>query len=339
LCRSDPTGTVTCVSDAAGQGEAPLRRSRTAYDPDEDEPLVTAAIMYYEAERSQEHIARHLGVSRPTVSRLLARARQLGIVRIQIIPPTVDPALANDLEEKLKLRGVHIAAGLADPADPAPVLAGRLDEALAGIGLQAGDVIVVAWGRALHSLAHCELTPQPGIVVAPALGGSDEDRPWFQPNEIARQWAATLQGAPRYLHAPAFVSAGLKRSLADEDGIGSTLGLWDEATAALVGIGAWPKNDPSLVAAGFSASDPAIQHATGDVVGRFFAEDGTLIHYADEPQLLAISADQLRRVPHVIGIAVGIDKAKAVVGAARAGLISTLVTDTVTARAIAHLLD
>ena len=75
------------------------------------------------------------------------------------------------------------------------------------------------------------------------------------------------------------------------------------------------------------------------MVARFFAEDGTLIHYADEPQLLAISTDQLRRVPHVIGIAVGIDKAKAVVGAARAGLISTLVTDTVTARAIAALLD
>jgi DNA-binding transcriptional regulator LsrR (DeoR family) len=135
------------------------------------------------------------------------------------------------------------------------------------------------------------------------------------------------------------VSAGLKRSLADEDGIGATLGLWDEATAALVGIGAWPKHDPTLVAAGFSASDPAIEDATGDVVGRFFAEDGTLIHYTDEPQLITISADQLRLVPNVIGIAAGIDKAKAVVGAARAGLISTLVTDTVTARAIAPLLD
>jgi DNA-binding transcriptional regulator LsrR (DeoR family) len=75
-------------------------------------------------------------------------------------------------------------------------------------------------------------------------------------NEIARQWAATLQGTPRYLHAPAFVSAGLKRSLANEDGIGSTLGLWDEATAALVGIGAWPKNDPTLVAAGFQPAIP-----------------------------------------------------------------------------------
>jgi DNA-binding transcriptional regulator LsrR (DeoR family) len=315
-----------------------LRRPFNTYEPDEDEPLVTAAIMYYQAQRSQEQIARHLGVSRPTVSRLLARARQLGIVRIEIVPPTADPSLAKDLEEKLKLRGIHVAAGLADPADPAPVLAGRLNDALAGITLQAGDVIVVGWGRAIHSLARYGLTPQPGVIVAPALGGSNEDRPWFQPNEITRQWAAALEGTPRYLHAPAFVSASLKRSLVHEEGIHSTLGLWDRATAALVGIGAYPKPDPSLIAAGFSDGDPAIAHATGDVVGRFFTEDGTLIHYPDEPRLLAIKADRLRRVPHVLGIAVGADKAKAIVGAARAGLINTLVTDAVTARAVAAFL-
>jgi DNA-binding transcriptional regulator LsrR (DeoR family) len=309
------------------------------YEPDADEPLVTAAIMYYQAGRSQEQIARHLGVSRPTVSRLLARARELGIVRIEIIPPSVDPNLAKDLQERLRLKGVHIAAGLADPDDPAPVLAGQLDDALAGLGLQAGDVIVVSWGRAVHSLARHELTPQPGVVIAPALGGSTEDRPWFQPNEIARQWAAALAGTPRYLHAPVFVSAALKRSLVQEEGIRSTLDLWETATVALVGIGAWPKHDPSLVAAGIPADDPAIADAVGDVVGRFFTEAGTLVQYSEEPRLLAITVDRLRRIPHVIGIAAGVDKARAIVGAARAGTINTLVTDTVTARAVAARLD
>jgi DNA-binding transcriptional regulator LsrR (DeoR family) len=315
-----------------------VSRVLSAYDPGEDEPLVTAAIMYYEAHRSQEQIARHLGVSRPTVSRLLARARQLGIVRIQIVPPTVDPAVADDLREKLKLRDVHIAPGLAEPSDPGSVLAGVLDEALDGIGLQAGAVMVIGWGRALYSLARSDLTPRPGIVVASALGGSDEDQPWFQSNEIVRRWAANLHGTARYLHAPAFVSAELKRSLANEEGIGSALDLWDEATAAVVGIGAWPP-DPDTVALGFSASDPAIQPACGDVVGRFFAEDGTLVHYDKEPQLLAIAAEQLQRVPHAIGVAVGAEKAHAIIGAARAGLIDALVTDTFTARAVAALLE
>ena len=62
-----------------------MRGPVSYYDPDEVEPMVTAAVMYYQAHRSQAQIARHLGVSRPTVSRL-GRARQLGIVRIEIVP-------------------------------------------------------------------------------------------------------------------------------------------------------------------------------------------------------------------------------------------------------------
>ena len=81
-----------------------MRNPASFYDPDEMEPLVTAAIMYYQAHRSQEQIARHLGVSRPTVSRLLARARQLGIVRIEILPPTADPGMAKSLEDRLRRR-------------------------------------------------------------------------------------------------------------------------------------------------------------------------------------------------------------------------------------------
>jgi len=221
------------------EGDA-VRGPVSYYDPDEVEPMVTAAVMYYQAHRSQAQIARHLGVSRPTVSRLLARARQLGIVRIEIVPPTADPGLGKDLQERLGLRSVHIAAGLADPDDPAPVLAGRLNDALAGIGLHPGDVLVVGWGRAIYSLGRYELAPLPGVVVVPALGGGAEDRPWFQANEITRRWAVTLHGTPRYLHAPAFVSSALKRSLVHEEGVHSTLDLWDRAKVALLGIGAYP---------------------------------------------------------------------------------------------------
>ena len=78
----------------------------------------------------------------------------------------------------------------------------------------------------------------------PALGGGAEDRPWFQANEITRRWAVTLRH-PRYLHAPAFVSSALKRSLDHEEGVHSTLDLWDRAKVALVGIGAYPKPTPA----------------------------------------------------------------------------------------------
>ena len=46
-----------------------------------------AASMYYVQGETMEVIAHHLGVSRSTVSRLLARARQEGVVRVSLVQP------------------------------------------------------------------------------------------------------------------------------------------------------------------------------------------------------------------------------------------------------------
>jgi DNA-binding transcriptional regulator LsrR (DeoR family) len=288
----------------------------------------------YEQDLSQEQIARELGLSRSTVSRLLAQARRDGIVRIEIVPPPGDDGLATRLAERLGLRAVRIAAGRADPAAPGPILAGAVDELLATTGLREGDALVVSWGRAVHSVGQCRLTPRQGVLIAPAIGGTSMDAAWFQPNEIARQWAATLGGTPRYLHAPAVVSRGLKRSLLADRTVGASLELWARADVVLVGIGTWPKQDPSLMPASLPRDDPAFDVAVGDVVARLYAEDGSLIPYRDESQLLAIAPDRLREIPWVVGIGAGVEKVAAIVGAARARLITCLVTDTITARAL-----
>ena len=154
-----------------------MRGPVSYYDPDEVEPMVTAAVMYYQAHRSQAQIARHLGVSRPTVSRLLARARQLGIVRIEIVPPTADPGLGKDLQERLGLRGIHIAAGLADPDDPAPVLAGRLNDALA-----ASASIPVTCSSSVGagpSTAWAATSSPPARGVSCGAGRGRRRPPWF----------------------------------------------------------------------------------------------------------------------------------------------------------------
>jgi DNA-binding transcriptional regulator LsrR (DeoR family) len=296
--------------------------------------LVTAAVLYYEQDYSQDRIARELGVSRSTVSRLLAQARRDGIVRIEIVPPPADDGLSARLCERLGLRAVRIASGRADPAAPGPILAGGVDELLDATALREGDALVVSWGRAVHSVGRCRLTPRPGVLIAPAIGGTSMDATWFQPNEIARQWAATLGGTPRYLHAPAVVSRALKRSLLADRTVGASVELWARAEVVLVGIGAWPKADPSLMPAALPADDPAFDEAVGDVVARLYAEDGSLVPYRDESQLLAIAPDRLREIPWVVGIGAGEEKVAAIVGAARARLITSLVTDSVTARAL-----
>lgn len=307
--------------------------------PDADvEQLVTASVLYYEKHASQQDIAERLGVSRPTVSRLLARARDLGIVRIEIVPPRLDPEQADRLAQRLGLRGVFIAPGHAEEADPGPLLAEPLGRALDEAAPGPGDVLLVSWGRAVYSLGQHVRRAFPGVVVAPAMGGNDGDRRWFQPNEIARIWAGALGGQARYLHAPALVSPALYDSLNSEAATRDVIDLWGSAKMLFMGVGAWPKPDASYAAAGFPVDDPALADAAGDVMGWSFTIDGSLVPHRDPRRLLGISPEQIRRVPYVVCFAASPSKARAAIGAARAGLVKVLVTDAATSRAIeAHL--
>lgn len=301
------------------------------------ELLVAAAVMYYEHHRSQEAIARRLGVSRSTVSRFLNRARELGVVRIRIAPPNPDPEISGRLAKQLGLRAVYIAQGRAQESEPGPILAEPLALALEQTGLVPGDVALASWGRAVASSIRHIRRSDTGAVVAPATGGYASDELWFQPNEIVRLLALALNGHPRFLNAPAVVSPGLASALQVEAQTRSVMDLWDRAKVALVGVGAWPSSDPSYAAAGFPVDDPALAHAIGDVAGLPFTADGDLVPWPPHRQLLGVTPEQLRRIPHVIGLAGGVPKARAAIGAARAGLITVLVTDAPTARAIAAM--
>jgi DNA-binding transcriptional regulator LsrR (DeoR family) len=71
--------------------------------------------------------------------------------------------------------------------------------------------------------------------------------------------------------------------------------------------------------------------AVGDVASRHFDIDGNPVALPDEDRLLGVSRAQLRAARTVIAVAAGPAKAQSIVGAARAKLITVLVTDTITA--------
>ena len=67
--------------------------------------VLEAARLYYLLDYNQNEIAKILGISRPTVSRLLQQAKSEGIVQITIMDPTEDVEnLAIDLEKKFNLK-------------------------------------------------------------------------------------------------------------------------------------------------------------------------------------------------------------------------------------------
>jgi DNA-binding transcriptional regulator LsrR (DeoR family) len=295
--------------------------------------IVTAAHLYYVEDRSQEEVAKQLGVSRSTVSRLLAEARRSGVVRIEVTAqPPVD-GFESELAGQLGFERVYVAQGAAKPDDPGAVLASAVGQALLDSELRAGDALLVSWGRATWSISQADLPKIPGVVVVPALGGLNDEQPWVQTNEIARRIAARLEGSVLLLHAPAVPSVELRDSLLTDESIRAALTRWDDAAAALVGIGAWSQAQPvppSLL----SMDMTTLRGSAGDVAGRLFDANGAPIPYPTEARLLGISREQLARVRWRIGVAVGTQKVEAIVAAARSRLVNVLVTDVITASAL-----
>jgi DNA-binding transcriptional regulator LsrR (DeoR family) len=295
--------------------------------------VLTAAYLYYVEGRSQDEVARQLSVSRSTVSRLLAEARQTGVVRIEVAAPPVE-GLAAELADQLGLERVYLAPGVAAPDDPGPMLAKAVGEALVDSELHAGDALLVSWGRATWSVSGVELPAIPGVVVVPALGGLNDEQPWVQTNEIARRLAARLQGSVLLLHAPAVPSDTLRASLLTDESIRAALTRWDDAAAILFGIGAWAHAQPEPPSI-LSLDQKTLEGSAGDVVARLFDLEGKRVPYAAEGRLLGITTEQLARIRRRIAVAVGIHKVDAIIGAARSGLIDVLVTDVITASALA----
>ncbi|WP_425475887.1 sugar-binding transcriptional regulator [Mesorhizobium yinganensis] len=293
--------------------------------------LHAVAKLHYEGEMSQVDIAKRLGVSTATISRLLQRARAEGIVRIEIRDLAAPDALTSDLIGKLGLKRAAVVE--APSAGILPALADPLGAMLAQAGLHAGSVLAIGWGRAVRAVVEAGLPAIPGVFVVPATGGMQQHQPHFQVNEFVRLAAEQTGGVPHFVHAPYLPSLSSRDAFLADPVIADSTALWDRIDAAVVGVGLpHGANTPDASAA--TPSEQALVDAAGDVIRHYFDAAGRLIDWEGEDRMIAASPEQLRRAPLVIGVAVGENKAEAIVGAARAGLISAVVTDTRTAEAI-----
>jgi DNA-binding transcriptional regulator LsrR (DeoR family) len=300
------------------------------------EQLVRASRLYYELGETQNAIAEQLGVTRPQVSRLLKRARSEGIVEIRIIDRTaVDSPAADALRGSYGLDAVHLAPTIAGPEDLTRRMVGRLAAEVLRGALRAGATVGVGDGASVAATAAAlEETATPvAVTVVPLCGGYWSTGPEREPY---RRFADALGGQARGLMAPGLVDdAATQRSLVAHAGVRSIIDLWGRVDIALFGIGgaAWSAAavgdviERELDAAG----------AVGEVLVAPFDLDGQFVCPALRERVIALDARRLGRIPVSIGVAAGEGKVRPILGALRAGVMRTLVTDVATAEAVVAL--
>ncbi|KQS14595.1 hypothetical protein ASG04_01715 [Curtobacterium sp. Leaf183] len=293
-----------------------------------------AARMYYLEDATQVEIATRLDVSRPTVSRLVAEARRMGLVNIEVVDPFQDETtvLAERLRDALGLQAVYLTA-VTHAATLGTDVARPVAAAVHAMELTRGDAVLLSSGRTTYEIARTGMPSLAGVQLVPTVGGQADPMPWFQTNEITRTAAEYSGGTPTFLFAQAIPSAAMRASLDEDPGFQHVVGLWDRAKGALLGIGAPPATRDAL-ARGIPVEDDAFDSAAGDVCLNFFDADGAAIEFPGSERMVRIPPETLAAIPHAVGIAVGAAKVPSILGAAHAHLVNELVSDAATARAL-----
>lgn len=301
---------------------------------------VQVARLYYERDLNQEVIAKHLNITRQKVSRLLNQARLEGIVRISIHDPSItDPQLSQALKEKFGLRRVVLATGEGLSTEKLRSAIGMAAARYLAEILEDNAEIGIGWGRTLFETVNAlHSDRKTNIHVIPLIGGIGDMAPFFQVNEIARRFGEAFGGTYRFIHVPAFTQdTQAWNTLMRMQEVKTVAALWQRLSIAVVGIGHLELHQMSSMFFADYISPAALMQlkakaAVGDICGRFFNIHGKPV--AIGAGVIGIDLPQLRQVSEVIGIAGGVEKAKALLGALRGGYIKTFITDTVTAQAV-----
>jgi deoxyribonucleoside regulator len=301
---------------------------------DRTESLAQVASLYYEDNLTQGEIARRIGTSRSTVSRMLQEAREAGVVEITVhYPWKTVPEIEHALRARFGLRQARVLLGRGRPYEEVVRGLGALAARYLESVVTEGTILGISWGLAVHSTVRA-LRPDRKlpITVVQMVGAVGEGDPLIDGPDLARLLAGVYGGQYRYLHAPLLVEDARARDvLLSEPRIRETLALARRADVALVGIGAPQPAVYSLLRAGYvdreALAGLRARGVVGDICARHYDAQGRVLDIELNRRIVGIELQALHDVKHVIGVAGGEAKAAAILGALRGGHVNVLVTD------------
>ena len=364
------TGTDT--TDAVG-------RAASAADPGGLMRAYEAASMYYVQGETMEVIAHHLRVSRSTVSRLLARARQEGVVRVTLVQPGGAGSLEGRMTQAFGVRThiVPVREGTTEIhrlQQVASVAAAHMVDLIEALAEQAGNggpqvqdpagsggegpvqgrgsggvVVGVAWGTTMSEVsAALPSRSVPGLTVVQLNGASDPVREGPSAGEVLSQLRASLGARTISFPVPAFFDhVATREAMWSERSVKRVLAVTRRASLAVFGVGALDALNgalPSQVYEGghLTARDQAVlrrQNVVGDVCTVLLRSDGSWRDVTLNARATGPTPAQLSRIPRRLCVAAGTGKARALLAALRARTATDLVVDDATARAVLELAE
>ena len=298
--------------------------------------VIAVAHFYYIEGFTQEEVAYRLNTSRVMVTRMLKRARELGLVQINIKKPL--PAhyrLSLSLESKFGLRLARVVKTGASE-DETLEATGREGAELLESLIQPHCRIGVAWSKTVCSILPYVKKPHKKECIVNELAGTylSPEIPYSVSWQLAEKLKAPIDSIP----VPVLVqSEDAKEVMLKEEMIRNALDKAKTVNFAFVGLGEISEKS-SLSRSGYITEEfiREIENkgAVGEILMRYYNAEGEYIHTSFESRTISLEWNSIRALPLIIGMAYGENKIPAITGAIRGGLIHGLITDRKTAEAL-----
>lgn len=303
--------------------------------------LVEVAHLYYELNLSQKEIAEKVGVSKATLSRLIQRAKEKGIVQISIISPTdrdeTTDRQANEVKMKFGLKHVVVIPSSPNIGYLFQVL-GHASAQLLQKFISHSMVIGFSGGRSVSSVVNFLKKANYPVELVPLMGAVNSMHSAIHADMITWNAAMAMEGTSHILHSPAVISdMHTVEHLKSNPVVDHVFQLFEKIEVALVGIGTMQRDTPLMQANLLSETEIAYlkqKGYVGEICGRFFDHEGKELDNDLAKRTLSITLKQLKNIKNVCAVATGLEKVEPILIGAKAGFFNILVTDSITAKAL-----
>jgi DNA-binding transcriptional regulator LsrR (DeoR family) len=304
---------------------------------------LTAATLYDLQDMTMDVIAAELGTSRSSVSRLLAHARETGLVDIRINSPF---ERVGQLEEQLR-RQFRIAAHIVpmsgivsevERLERVALTAGRLLSQF----IDSNMVVGIAWGSTVGMVSRALVQKEThGTTIVQLNGAGNVQTSGLEySSEILQRFGHAFGAVVEQFPVPAFFDDPETRAaMWRERSTRRVLAFQSKMDIAVFGLGSPQSEVPSRVYVGGYLSRDDYRSlredgAIGDVATVFFRADGSWKDIRLNARSTGLGLDRLRRVPRRVCVVSGAAKA----GTLRAAIAAGIVTDVVLDETLARLL-
>ena len=306
------------------------------YQVENDDVKARAAWHYYVEGLTQERIAEKLGLSRVKVHRILAAARDEGIIQFRI---------KNSISECVSLQSQLVAKfGFAEAIVVPSATDWRMAHVMIGHAageylsnrISPGDVIAIGWGRTISAaISRFPQRAVPRTAVVSLLGGLTHLAP-LNPAGAATDLAGRINAECYVLPVPVFADEPEHRDLfMGQNSIQEAMRWARRASVAVISVGSFSRDNP-IADVGFIRAhewdELEAAGAVGDILGHFINAEGALVDHSVNRRACSLPVSELTAIQNIAMVSGGREKAAAIKAALKFIKVTTLVTDEDAAR-------